>query len=360
MYQFKIKTLPKSEVEIEASIPKEELDSAHSKAIKKFSETIQIDGFRKGNVPEKIVLEKLGARAILEEASEILLSEHYPKILAEAKLDTIGRPEISITKLALGNPVEFKVKTAVMPEFKLPEYKKIATEIKAKQKNKDEKIEADEKEVNDVLLQIRKNKAHLDWSHSAEATRDEQGNLMHNHPDFEKEENLPALDDELAKEAGNFANLEELKAKIKENIVTDKKNREIEKRRAEMIDELIKATPIEVPAILIENETEKSLAQFKDDIQRMGGKWEDYLAHAKKTEAEIKKDMWSNSEKRAKIQLIFNKIAETEKLEPNKEILEHEVKQILSYHKDANEMSVRIYVTTMLLNQEVLKLLENN
>ncbi len=346
--------MPKSEVEIEASIPKEELDSAHSKAIKKFSETIQIDGFRKGNVPEKIVLEKLGARAILEEASEILLSEHYPKILAEAKLDTIGRPEISITKLALGNPVEFKVKTAVMPEFKLPEYKKIATEIKAKQKNKDEKIEADEKEVNDVLLQIRKNKAHLDWHKANPDHKD------HDHPDLEKEENLPALDDELAKEAGNFANLEELKAKIKENIVTDKKNREIEKRRAEMIDELIKATPIEVPAILIENETEKSLAQFKDDIQRMGGKWEDYLAHAKKTEAEIKKDMQGNSEKRAKIQLIFNKIAETEKLEPNKEILEHEVKQILNYHKDANEMSVRIYVTTMLLNQEVLKLLENN
>ncbi len=353
MYQYKINKLPKSEVEIEVSIPAEELTKAHAKALKKFSETINIDGFRKGNVPEKIVLEKLGERAVLEEASDILLSDHYPKIIAETNLKTVGRPAISITKLALGNPVEFKAKVAVVPEFDLPDYKKLAQEVKEKKPASDDAT-ASEKEVGDVLLQIRKNKAHLDW-HKANPNEND-----HNHPDIEKEENLPKLDDELAKQAGNFKNLAELKAKIEENIITDKKNREVEKRRAEIIEALLKATKMEVPEILVQSEIEKSLAQFKDDIERMGGKWEDYLTHAKKSEDDIRKEMRDNSEKRAKIQLVFDKIAETEKLEPNKEIFEHEVKQILDYHKEADEMSVRIYVATTLLNQEVLKLLENN
>ena len=54
------------------------------------------------------------------------LSEYYPKILEENKIDAISRPEISITKLARKNPLGFKIKTATMPEMKLPDYKQIA------------------------------------------------------------------------------------------------------------------------------------------------------------------------------------------------------------------------------------------
>ena len=320
---------------MECSLPAEELEKARPKAVKKFADSVNIDGFRKGNVPEKILLEKLGEKAVLEEAAEIALSEHYPKILEEAGLDTIGRPAVSITKLALGNPLEFKVRTAVLPEFKLPDYKKIAEEIMGKERSKPEKIGVEEKEIEEVLLQIRKNKAQID-----------------------KTENLPELNDEFAKTAGNFKNVEDLRTKIKENIVTEKQARETEKRRAEIMEALMKATEMELPEILVASETEKSLAQFKDDITRMGGKWEDYLAHAKKSEEDLRKDLRENSEKKAKIQLIFNKIAEAEKLEPNKEILEHEVKQIIEHYKDALEENVRIYVATQLQNQEVLKLLE--
>ena len=113
-----------------------------------------------------------------------------------------------------------------------------------------------------------------------------------------------------------------------------------------------------MPEILIESEINKSLAQMKDDIQRMGGKFDEYLTQAKKTEEELRKDFRESSEKKAKVQLIFNKIAEVEKLEPNKEILENEIKEVMKHYPDASETNARIYVTTILLNQEVLKLLE--
>ena len=83
------------------------------------------------------------------------------------------------------------------------------------------------------------------------------------------------------------------------------------------------------------------------------------MKETKKTEDDLKKDLRKSSEKKAGIQLIFNKIAETEKIEPNKEILENEVKEVMKHYPEASEMNARIYVATILINSEVLKLLEN-
>ena len=353
-YEVKTKKLPKSEVEIEISLPADFLDSGKKKAIKMFSDSLDISGFRKGHIPENIVVEKVGEGKILEEAADIILKEHFPKIIEQEKLDIIGRPNISITKLALGNPVEIKATFAVVPSFELPDYKKIAKETTEKEtkkiNSKDEEVT--EKEIEDVLLQIRKNKAHFDWH---EAHKDKKG---HNHPEI-KEENLPELNDELAKAAGNFQNVNELKEKIKQNIKEEKKVRNIEKKRAAIMEELLKNTKIDLPEILVTSETEKSLAQMKDDIARAGHKFEDYLIQVKKSEEDLKKDFKESSEKKAKVQLIFNKIAEVEKLSPDKNILENEVKEVLKHYPEASEVNARIYVATILLNSAVLKLLES-
>jgi trigger factor len=339
-------------VEVEVSLLADFLVSARKKAVEMFSNSLDIAGFRKGHVPENMVIEKIGEDRILEEATDILLKEHFHKIIEQEKLDIIGRPKISITKLAIGNPIEFKAVFAVLPEFELPDYKKIASGVAAKPASAE--ATAGEEEIKDVLLQIRKNKAHFDYHQKNPEDKE------HNHPklDLEKEENLPILDDEFAKAAGNFKDLNELKEKVKENIIAEKKIRNIEKKRALIMEELLKKTIIELPEILIESETEKSLAQMKDDVERAGAKFEDYLKQTNKTEEDLKKDLKDSSEKKAKIQLIFNKIAAAEKLEPNKEILENEVKEVLKHYPNASETSARIYVATILLNSEVLKLLE--
>lgn len=349
-YEVNTKKLPKSEVEIEISLPSDFLVSARKKAVELFKSSLEISGFRKGHVPENIINEKIGEKRILEEASDILLKEHFHQIIIQEKFDILGSPKISITKLALNNPFEFKAVFAVMPEFELPDYKSVAKAQGASFKA--ETSEATDKEIEDVLLQIRKNKAHLDW-HKKNPEADH-----HNHPDLDKQENLPPLTDDLAKEVGNFKNLEELKEKIKENIIEEKKHRETEKRRAKIIDAILEKTKIDLPEILVLSEINKSLTQIKDDLARSGASFEDYLAHIKKDEQTLREELRESSEKKARVQLIFNKIAIEEKIEPNKEILENEVKHIMQYYKDASEESVRVYVSTILINQEVLKLLE--
>lgn len=353
-YKIEIKSLPKSELEIKGQIEPLLLEEARKKALKSFSEKLDLPGFRKGHIPENIIIQRISEREILEEAANILLNDFYPKIVTENKINSIGRPKVTITKLALGNPLEFTITTAIIPEFELGDYREIS---KKAQKNigkvEDEKIEVSEKEIEDVILQIRKNKAHFDW-HKANPKAE-----GHNHPDLDKEENLPVLDDNFAKSAGNFENVSKFREKVRDNIISEKKLRNVEKKRAAIIDALLKDTEISLPEIVIESEIDKSLAQMKDDIQRVGAKYEDYLKETKKTEEEIRKNLAEGAERKAKIQLIFNKIAEIEKMEANKEILGHEVKQILEHYPGASEENARIYVSTQLINQEVLKLLED-
>ena len=250
-YDVKSKKLPNSEVEIEVSLPAEILEKARKTAIKELSENMEIDGFRKGHVPENVVIERAGEELLLERAADVVLKDHFQPIMMQEKFDTLGHPQVSVTKLALGNTFEFKAKFAVMPEFELPDYKAIAKKIREENKKEDRDFEATEKEVDDVLLQIRKNKAHIEWH------KDNPEADHHDHPDLEKEESLPELTDELAQEAGNFKNVEELKAKIKENIISEKKPRENDKTRAKMMEALLKETKLEIPEVLIEAEVNK-------------------------------------------------------------------------------------------------------
>src|SRR3989344_8308542 len=99
---------------------------------------------------------------LLEEAAEIALSEEYPNILDEHKIDAIGRPEINITKIGVGSPLEFKIKTALLPEVKLVDYKKVAKTMNSA-KGSDGKAKATtvtEDEVTAVIKNIQRNIAH--------------------------------------------------------------------------------------------------------------------------------------------------------------------------------------------------------
>lgn len=157
MANLEIKKLPESEIEIAGEIEADIFEGFRGEAIKELSAGIKIDGFRPGNVPEKILIEKVGEGAILETMAEIALQKEYPRILEENKIFTIGRPQIAITKIARNNPLGFKIKTAVMPEVQLPDYKKIASEIKEdKKENKteEEKIKAQGKRRVEILEKI--------------------------------------------------------------------------------------------------------------------------------------------------------------------------------------------------------------
>ncbi len=127
IYKIKeTKKLPDSVVEITAEVTKEAIETYKEKAFKKLKEVAELAGFRKGHVPEAKLKEKIGEIGILEDAGEMAINDCAAEILLESKVNFLGRPEITVSKIGIGTPVEFKIKVTVMPEIKLPDYKKIA------------------------------------------------------------------------------------------------------------------------------------------------------------------------------------------------------------------------------------------
>ncbi len=346
---IKINILPEREVEIIGSITAEKMSLMREKALKKLKESVEIQGFRKGHAPENLIAQKVGEGSLLEEAAEIALNEEYPNILEEHKLDAIGRPEITITKIGVGSDMEFKVKTALMPEVKLADYRKIAKKTISKDAGA---VTVAEKEIDDVIKTIRENIAH------EKVHAEAGGGKEHNHREI-TDADLPEVNDDFIKMLGDFKDLEDFKSKIKENITKEKEIKEKDKRRTATLEKIIEESTINLPKIIIDGELDKMTAQFKDDIAQSGFSFEDYLKHIKKTEEDLRAEWKDTAVKRAKSQVILNNIAKDENIAPKEEDIKKEMENILSHYKDADRFRVRMYVETFMTNELVFQFLEN-
>lgn len=367
-----VKKLPESEVEIEASIPFEDLKPYRQRALKELKATTNLPGFRPGHVPEKMILERVGEQGLLEKAAGFALEDAYPKILKEKSIDAIGQPAITVTKLAVDNPFTFKIKIAVMPDMKLPNYAGIARKIMAKK----EVVDVSEKEVDDVVRDIQKTRLQTEAKEidaskkkggkneseaSLEAgTEPESGaSIDGTGSSVTSNGELPPLTDEFVKTLGDFKDIADFKTRIKENLLKEKELRAKEKKRLELSENIIKDTRLALPGILVDAELDTMTAQFKDDIAKMGVTLEKYLEHIKKTEADLRKEWVDTATKRAKLQVILKKIAEEEKIAPGQKELDAQVNHIKEHHPDVDLRRARAYVERILTNEKVFEFLEN-
>ncbi|MDB5259170.1 MAG: hypothetical protein JWO73_378 [Candidatus Taylorbacteria bacterium] len=349
-----VKKLPKSEVEITGTIDAAAFEKFRNKALKNINEELSIDGFRKGQIPEKVLVAKVGEMPILEEMAELALAAAYPEIVVEEKIDALGRPEIQIMKIAAGSPLEFKITTAVVPEVKLADYQKIAKEVAAEfSKDEAKQLEVTEKDIDVAIDRIRK--SYAEHNHAHDESHDEMSKEDH---DKAIEASMPPLDDAFAQTLGKFKDLAELREKVRGTLADDKKDQLKEKRRIAMSDKISDGTEVDIPKVLVDSEVRRIEAQFREDVARMGVTLEDYAKHAKKSIDDLRKEWMPHAEKKAKLQIILNKIAEAEKLQADAVEIEAEVKHIVDHYKDADNERAYIYAETVLTNEKVFQFLE--
>lgn len=387
---FKVTNEAGSQVKIEGEIPFTELQKEREKALSYLGKNIEVDGFRKGHVPEKVIIERVGEMALLTEMSERALARVYPEILKAHEIKAIGQPQIQITKIAADNPLGFTATIAVMPEISLPDYKKIAA---ASNKNKastevtDEDIET---QVKDILRQkIAYERLQTKAAKKAEAekaagdatdlpTPETVEKETHTHADgtvhegpahdhIEDEvkavtdDEIPELTDELVKtlgQPGQFESVDDFKAKLREHLSIEKEREVNAAHRAQLTDAIIAVTEMDLPQVLIDSELGQMFAQMEEDLKRANLKMDDYLAHIKKSREDLVKEWTPAAEKRAKLQLVLNEIAQKEEVKADPELVNAQVEQLKEQYKDADEARVRIYVESILTNEAVMKLLE--
>ena len=340
-----IKKLPKSEVAIEVTLPEAVFESYRDRAITRIGEHVEIAGFRKGKAPKNLIEKEIRPMSVLEEMAEMAISEALPKIFSEEKIDAIGSPRISITKIAAGNPLSFTAIVAVVPEVKLPDYKKIASRVFAEKPE----LSVTDEELDKAIGELKKARKHQEIHASGE---------QHDHAEFEKEVFDATLTDEYVKQLGPFETVDDFKKKFRENILIEKQAREREKARVAVLEEILKETTVEIPQILIENEVEQLIARIKADIANAGIGFEDYLKHIQKTEADMRTELLPDAEKRAKGELVLHTIGIKENLKPKDEDIEKETKRLMDMYKDADPERARMYIAHMLTNEEIFTFLE--
>lgn len=345
----KVNKLPGSQVEIEGELNKEVFETYYQKALLKLGKNAKLDGFRPGKVPDNVLASNIPEMSILEEMAELALSEHYENILRQEKIDAISRPEIAITKLARNNPLGFKIKTAVMPEIKMPDYKKISKSVLAKESKNKKEITVTDEELENTIMDIRK--ARAPKIHMQDAPNSDQSQSL-------GKEELPEFNDEFVKGLGPFENVEDFKTKLRENIKLEKENQTKERTRLRIIEDILEASTIEVPEVLIEMELNKILYKMESDITQMGLKFEDYLKHLNKTLEDLRKEFRTDAEKKAKLALILNEIAKTENIVADPELVAKEVAHILEHYKDADPDRARAHAENVLTNERIFQFLE--
>ncbi|MBY0473373.1 hypothetical protein K2Q00_03820 [Patescibacteria group bacterium] len=357
---FSKKSLPDSEVELTGDIPAETVAPYREKALSLLSAQLEMPGFRKGHVPADMALKRIGETSVLEEAVELFMRDFYPDLVDVHVPTALGRPDIRITNPPAGGaPISITIVTSVYPTVELPkDWKKVGEGIEIE-------TVADilDAEVDEALTSIRRAHAKVSSAETGSSPAGQQGDgsepvSASTEATLTVPESLPELNDEFAKSLGKFEGVEDLKQKIKENMKMEKEQKARDSRRGKVVEALIEKVKIDVPSIFVDSELDKIIGQMREDTQRFGLSFEDYLQRVGKTEEEIRADFRDQASKRAKLQLTLNKIAEEEKIEADEEKVETELKHALEHFPEARPDLVRIHIQTVLRNEKVLQLLE--
>lgn len=305
---MEIKKLPKSKIEFKINIAWENWKNFLDEAVSEISKDLKIQGFRPGKAPKNIVEQKVGKDAILNAAAESAIRKNYSKEVEKLNLEIIGSPQISISKLAEGNDLEFIVVSSVMPEISLKDWQEGVKKINAKFKA--EKTEVPKEDIAKELEKLAKSRAKLvtvkrvakkddavvlDFEVKRDGVVIEGGSAKDHNlilgsnvfiPGFEEqiinmkegeektfelafpenyheknlagkkaqfevklklvqEREIPSVDDDFAKSLGEFNNLSDLKKNIKEGLEKEKEFHKKEDQRGEIVESLVKKISLE-------------------------------------------------------------------------------------------------------------------
>jgi FKBP-type peptidyl-prolyl cis-trans isomerase (trigger factor) len=326
-----------AEALIEGEIPFDRLASYLEDALADLQSDFEYPGFRKGKVPSEIVAKHANQVALLEDAANRALQEIYPQIIEDEHIAAVTAPEVTVTKLAPGNPLGFKIRVGVRPEVKLPDYRKIGKNIPPAAM-----VEVTDAEVDAAIKQIMEMRERLVPKAKDEAIAGA----------------LPELTDEYVQKIGKFATVAEFKDKMRENICEEKTAEAKRERREVIAAKLIEAAKIDIPDLLVENETEAMRAERDRQVAQAGMTMDEYFKRTGKTKDEFEREERDYVSRQVKMRFILETIAEHEKIVPTEEEITKEFGILVRRHPDANPESLRNYIKTVLKNEKVLKLIE--
>jgi trigger factor len=362
-----VEELSPTRVKLTVEVPFDELKPNLDHAYREVARQVRIPGFRPGRVPPRIIDQRVGRGAVLEQAVNEAVPELYGKALQEHEVFALGQPDLEITKLDDGKELAFTAEVDVRPSFELPDLDGLSvtvddTEVTPDQveeylgslrerfaslKGVERPVEdgdfvsidlaasVDGKSVEDaqatgISYEVGTgsmldglDEALLGMSAGEETTFTAElagGELAGVAADVQvtvnsvKVKELPVLDDEFAQSASEFDTIGELRAGTRKQLEVMRKSGQAGQARERALDAVLEQVDMPLPERVVEAEIDQRRRSLKDRLEQAGMTMADYLESSGQTVATIEEEFESDARKSIKAGFILDRLAVQEEL----------------------------------------------
>jgi len=402
--------LEKSMVALTVEVSAEEFEAAVEKAYRKQRGSIRVPGFRPGKAPRKMIENMYGSGIFYEEAVNEALPDAYSAAVKEAELDVVGYPEVELLSVSKDG-CSFKATVAVYPEVTLGQYKGIAAP-KAEVHVTDEDVDGRLKEMADrnsrmVSVDDRPvqqgDVANIDFEGFLNGVSFDGGKsdnfdleigsgsfvpgfedqVVGMNPGEEKDINItfpedyhadlagkdvvfhvkvnsvkvkdvPALDDEFAKDVSEFDTLEELKADVREKMLKEREEAAKRSFADVVMSKVAAGIQADIPDAMIEMQAKRFVDNFKMQLQSQGLPYEQYMKAANMSDEKMMADAMGPAAEQVRMDLAIAAIVKAENIEATEEDVDAEfAKMAEQYQMDVE--SVRKYLDAGVIKEQLVR-----
>lgn len=392
----KIISKEKNEVKFSMEFTAEDFEQAIIKAYQENKEKFAVDGFRKGKAPRKVIENNYGADVFFDDAVDKLFQSQYGDALDQLELEAIDHPKVDLGKIEAGKGFEATVTVEVYPEFTIKDYTDVEID-RIIEVVDDEKVDAEMKKLqqrNSRMISVERpakegDMVILDYKGFVGEEAFE-GGAAERHPlkigsnsfipGFEeqlvggecnsdidvkvtfpaeyqseelagkeavfkchiheiKEEEVPELDDEFAKDISEWDTLEDLKKETRENLEKSTAARNEDRMKNAVLEKVYNSNDIDIPKAMIEEEIDNMMREFDEQLKQQGMDLQKYFEYLAKEPKEFREEIREEAYKRTKTRMIVGKIAEIEKIEATEEELDSQLELLgMQYQMDKEKI----------------------
>jgi trigger factor len=391
-----VENLSPTRVRLAVEVPFDELQPTVDAAYKRIASSVRIPGFRPGKVPARVIDQRVGRGAVLDEAINAALPNLYADAAREHELRPMGQPEVEVTNLADGESVSFTAEVDVRPEIVLPDLDGIAVsvdDISVTDADVDEQVEGlrarfgtlkgverpvqtgdfvsldlattvdgepvDAGSAQGMSYQVGSDSlidgldAALEGT-SAGGSATFTTTLQHGeHAGSEaevtatvnsvKERELPEVDDEFAQLASEFDTLDELRADLRQRVTRAKTFEQGAQAREKLIDQLLGTVRFPAPESSVQAEVENREHEVVHSLGHDDEAFERYLSMLGKTHEEFTAELRTDAEQSVRVQLLLDAVAEqTDVQVSDAELTEYLVRMAGQYNMAPREFADQI------------------
>ena len=378
-----VEKIASNKVKLSFDIDSAKFDEAMGKAYLKVRNQVTIPGFRKGKAPRKMIENMYGEGVFYDEAFELIFDEVYGPAVDENKIEVVDRPEIEIQEIGAGKNLKFTCEVFVKPDVTLGEYKGVSVKKETtvvSDVEVDARVEEERnKQATEIQVEDRAvaegDTVNLDYAGTVDGVAFAGGTAQDQTlkigsgsfiPGFEEqmigmnigeekdlevtfpekyhaeelagkaavfhvkvnsitETQLPALDDDFAKDISEFDTLEEYKADIRAKLEAQAAEKDNNNFTNAVIEKVLENATVEIPEAMIERQIDSMMRDFEYRLMGNGLKLDDFLKYTGSDMKAFRENYRGQAEKSVKAHLVLEAIEKAEAIDATQEQIDKQL-----------------------------------